>query len=103
MNAGEEIGVVTDRGRQRDLTIRAPMQELRLQPFDCSAVLRVEEIAHGMSQRAPALAGERKQRVEHPAARGLCRLGGKPAEQAELERSREIKDVASDCDPSPRS
>ena len=56
MNAGKEIRVVTDHGRQRELTIRSAMQELRLQPFDRGAVLRVEEIAYGMPQCAPALA-----------------------------------------------
>ena len=50
MNAGKEIRVVTDCGRQRELTFRSAMQELRLQPFDPGAVLRVEEIAYGMPQ-----------------------------------------------------
>ena len=56
VNARIEIRVVTDQGGQRQLTIRGPMQELRLQPFDCGAVVRVEEIGRGVPECAPALA-----------------------------------------------
>src|SRR5262245_56118565 len=100
MNAGEEVGVVADRGRKLETAIVGAVNEARSQRFDLGALaaIGIENVAEAAAERDACLVAEREQRVERRAGSGLggaCRL---PIEQAELERRGEIEDVVPDRD-----
>jgi hypothetical protein len=100
VDAGKEVGVVADRGRQAQSAVLGSMKNpgaLRLDPATVAA-LGVENLAEALPQRHARFAAEREQRVERRSRRRLRRLGGSAVEQAELERGREIEDLVADCD-----
>src|SRR5262247_2557372 len=100
MDAGEEVGVVADRGRKLEAAIVGAVNEARPQRFDLGALasIGIENVAEAVAERGAGLAAEREQRVERRAASGLGGARRHPIEQAELERRREIEDVVPDRD-----
>src|SRR5262249_42458229 len=81
MDAGEEVGVIADYGRKRELALRGAVKEPRAQRFDPGA-----------------LAAEREQRIERCAGGTLSGAGGQAFEQAEFEPRGKIEDLIPDGD-----
>src|SRR5262249_56557144 len=96
VDAGEEVGVVADRGRKLEAAIGGAANEARPQRFDLGAVpaIGVENVDETAAKRNARLAAEREQRGERCAASGLGGTCGEPIEQAELERGGDVEDLA---------
>src|SRR5262245_9573693 len=73
VDAGEEVGVVADRGRKLEAAIVGAVNEARPQRFDLGALasIGIENVAEAVAERGAGLADEREQRVERRAASGL--------------------------------
>src|SRR5215472_10050165 len=100
MDAGEEVGVVADRGRKLEAAIVGAMNDARPQRFDLGALaaIGIENVAETAAERDASLAAEREQRIERRATSGLGGARRYPIEQAEFERRGEIEDIVPDRD-----
>ena len=82
VDAGEEVGVIADRGRKLEPAILGAVKEPRAQGLDARSLAAIggENLAYAAPQRAAGLAPERKQRVERRAG---CSLDGLRRESVE--------------------
>ena len=76
VDAGEEVGVIADRGRKLEPAILGAMKQARAQRFDPGAIaaIGVENLAYAAPQRAARLAPECEQRIERRAGSSLGAL-----------------------------